>query len=159
MTIGVNFHIKEEMREYYGNTIRPETLGSSGIDLRSRENTVELEPGERALLWSGLYIEVPCGFEIQVRPRSGLSLKKGITVLNTPGTIDSDWQGELGAILINLSQQTQIIEPGERMAQAVICQVETPWCDFRNFYSLDGYLENFKPSERGTGGFGSTGTH
>jgi len=125
------------------------TLLSAGMDLRAHlDESVFLAPGARALIPTGLYISLPQGYEAQIRPRSGLALKKGITVLNTPGTIDADYRGEIGIIVINLSQEDFIINDGERIAQMVVAKHETvEWepCD-----SLD-------ETTRGAGGFGHTG--
>lgn len=126
-----------------------ETIGSSGLDVHAHLNAhLELRAGERALIPTGLYLEIPHGIECQVRPRSGLALKKGITVLNAPGTIDADYRGEVGVILINHSIETITITPGERIAQFVFCPIiQISW---REEISLSN-------SERGEGGFGSTG--
>jgi dUTP pyrophosphatase len=126
-----------------------ETEHSAGMDLRAciSENIV-LKPLERVLVSTGLYIELPLGFEAQVRPRSGLALKKGITVLNTPGTIDADYRGEVCVILINLSNEDFIISDGERIAQMIIARHErVSW----------EQIDVLNVSERGTGGFGHTG--
>jgi dUTP pyrophosphatase len=126
-----------------------ETLGAAGMDVRANLSaSVCVSPGERVLVPTGLYLEVPAGLECQVRPRSGLALKKGITVLNTPGTIDSDYRGEVGVILINLSNENFTIEPNDRIAQLVFCPVIQV-----TLIETDA-LES---SDRGTGGFGSTG--
>ena len=126
-----------------------ETAGAAGMDVRANlSSTVYVSPGERMLVPTGLYLEIPAGLECQVRPRSGLALKKGITVLNTPGTIDSDYRGEVGVILINLSTEIFTIEPNDRIAQLVFCPVIQ--VTFRETDALES-------SERGTGGFGSTG--
>lgn len=126
-----------------------ETVGAAGIDVRANLSaSVCVSPGERMLVPTGLYLEVPAGLECQVRPRSGLALKKGITVLNTPGTIDSDYRGEVGVILINLSNENFTIEPNDRIAQLVFCPVIQV-----TLIETDA-LES---SDRGTGGFGSTG--
>ena len=102
-----------------------ETLASAGMDLRaSIQEPISLKPLERALVKTGLFIELPLGYEAQVRPRSGLALKKGITVLNSPGTVDADYRGEIGVILVNLSSETFVIENGERIAQLVIAKHE-----------------------------------
>jgi dUTP pyrophosphatase len=126
-----------------------ETELSAGMDVRAFvDNPITLEPLERTLVKTGLYAELEKGFEIQVRPRSGLALKKGITVLNSPGTIDADYRGEIGVILINLSKEKFIINSGDRIAQLVVSKYEQPiikLCD-----SL-GY------TKRGDKGFGSTG--
>lgn len=126
-----------------------ETLGAAGMDVRANIMApICLAPGERILVPTGLYLEIPNGLECQVRPRSGLALKKGITVLNTPGTIDSDYRGEVGVILINLSTEIFTIEPNDRIAQLVFCPVIQV-----TLIETDA-LES---SDRGTGGFGSTG--
>jgi dUTP pyrophosphatase len=126
-----------------------ETIGAAGMDVRANLSaSVCVSPGERMLVPTGLYLEVPAGLECQVRPRSGLALKKGITVLNTPGTIDSDYRGEVGVILINLSNENFTIEPNDRIAQLVFCPVIQV-----TLIETDA-LES---SDRGTGGFGSTG--
>jgi dUTP pyrophosphatase len=126
-----------------------ETEGSAGMDLRaSLETGIVLQPLERTLIPTGLYIELPHGFEAQIRPRSGLSIKKGITLVNTPGTIDSDYRGEIKLIVVNLSGDPQSIEPGERVAQMVIARYER--ITWEN-------VEELSQTERGAGGFGSTG--
>ena len=126
-----------------------ETIGAAGMDVRANlSSTVYVSPGERMLVPTGLYLEIPVGLECQVRPRSGLALKKGITVLNTPGTIDSDYRGEVGVILMNLSNENFTIEPNDRIAQLVFCPVIQV-----TLIETDA-LES---SDRGTGGFGSTG--
>lgn len=126
------------------------TSNSAGMDLRANlEQVVRLKPLERKLIPTGLYIELPVGFEAQIRPRSGLALKKGISVLNTPGTIDADYRGEIGIILVNLSDEEYFVENGVRICQIVINKVET--VTWKSVASLD-------ESERGTGGFGHTGT-
>jgi dUTP pyrophosphatase len=125
------------------------TIHSAGMDLRANlEKPVTLKPLERALIPTGLFIELPVGFEAQIRPRSGLALKKGITVLNSPGTIDADYRGEIGIILINLSNEEFIIEHGERICQMVIASHE-----HIRWESVDVLEETV----RGTGGFGHTG--
>ena len=127
-----------------------ETEASAGMDLRANisENVV-LKPFERTIIKTGLFIELPIGFEAQVRPRSGLAAKKGITVLNAPGTIDADYRGEIGVILVNLSNEPFTIENGERIAQLVIAKHErVTWKS----------VEQLSDSTRGIGGFGSTGT-
>jgi len=126
------------------------TPSSAGMDLRANlDQAVSLKPLERKLIPTGLYIELPVGFEAQIRPRSGLALKKGISVLNTPGTIDADYRGEIGIILVNLSAEEFVVENGERICQMVIKKVET--VKWKKVGSLD-------ESERGAGGFGHTGT-
>lgn len=131
-----------------------QTDGSSGFDLRANlDENVVLEAHKTAIIPTGLYFEIPPNFEIQVRPRSGLAAKHGITVLNSPGTIDADYRGELKVILINHSDDDFVIQNGERIAQAVIATVTAkPIVNLRRVDSID---EN---TERGAGGFGSTGT-
>ncbi|MDN3595876.1 dUTP diphosphatase [Zunongwangia endophytica] len=126
------------------------TEASAGIDLRAElAEPVTLKPLERAIVKTGLFIELPVGYEAQVRPRSGLAAKKGITVLNAPGTIDADYRGEIGVILVNLSNDDFTIENGERVAQLVIAKHEhIDWEE----------VEVLTESVRGAGGFGSTGT-
>lgn len=127
-----------------------ETLASAGMDLRANvQEPITLKPLERTIVKTGLFIELPIGYEAQVRPRSGLAAKKGITVLNTPGTIDADYRGEIGVILINLSHEDFIIENGERIAQMVIAKHErAEWVE----------VNELSETSRGEGGFGSTGT-
>jgi len=126
------------------------TDGSAGMDIRaSLQTPVILQPLERAMIPTGLYFEIPQGYEAQMRPRSGLAIKHGITCLNSPGTIDSDYRGELKVILINLSNQEQIISNGERIAQVVISKVEK---------ALLQPVEQLQESLRAGGGFGHTGT-
>ena len=125
------------------------TLQSAGMDLRANLNeSIVLKPLERCLVPTGLYIALPEGYEAQVRPRSGLALKKGITVLNAPGTIDADYRGEVGVLLVNLSQEEFVVNDGERVAQMVIARHET--ADFIEVAELD-------ETERGAGGYGHTG--
>ena len=125
------------------------TEQSAGMDLRANlDAPVELKPMERRLIPTGLHISLPKGYEAQVRPRSGLALKKGITVLNTPGTIDADYRGEIGVVLINLSQETFIVEDGERIAQMVIARHEQ---------GAFIPVELLDETERGEGGYGHTG--
>ena len=125
------------------------TTGASGMDIRAAiDEQVVLQPMERALLPTGLFVSIPEGYEIQIRPRSGLAIKQGITCLNTPGTIDADYRGEIKVILINLSAEEQIIQPGDRIAQMVLQKVER--IEWQVTDSLDD-------TARGTGGFGSTG--
>ena len=128
---------------------RYETMQSAGMDLRANlEYPITLQPLERKLIPTGLRIALPAGYEAQVRPRSGLALKHGITVLNTPGTIDADYRGEIGIILINLSQEPFVINDGERIAQMVIARHEQA-----DMVAVDMLDE----TERGEGGFGHTG--
>lgn len=126
-----------------------ETTASAGMDLRAFiEKPITLQPLERTIVKTGLFIELPIGYEAQVRPRSGLAAKKGITVLNAPGTIDADYRGEVGVILVNLSNEPFIIENGERIAQMVIAKHErAEWIE----------VEELSETSRGEGGFGSTG--
>lgn len=126
-----------------------ESIGSAGLDLRAFiPESILLKPLERAIIKTGLFIELPVGYEAQVRPRSGLAAKKGITVLNSPGTIDADYRGEIGVILVNLSSEDFTIENGERIAQMVIAKHErAKWQE----------VSQLGTTERGTGGFGSTG--
>ncbi|MEI6184978.1 MAG: dUTP diphosphatase [Bacteroidota bacterium] len=125
------------------------TVGSSGMDIRANlENEVTLKPLERVLIPTGLFLELPLGYEAQIRPRSGLAIKQGITCLNTPGTIDADYRGEIKVILINLSSENQTILHGDRIAQMVIQTVEK--VDWVNTTTID-------TTERGEGGFGHTG--
>ena len=134
-----------------GNQPLPEyaTPQSAGVDLRANiDEPVELKPLSRAIIPTGLHIALPEGYEAQIRPRSGLAIKKGITCLNTPGTIDADYRGEIGVILINLSAETFIVNPGERIAQMIINKFEQ--AEFELVEELD-------ETERGEGGFGHTG--
>lgn len=127
-----------------------ETGSSAGMDLRANiSEPVSLKPLERAIIKTGLFIELPVGFEAQVRPRSGLAAKKGITVLNSPGTIDADYRGEIGVILVNLSNEEFTVENGERVAQLVISRHE---------HIFWQEVEVLEETSRGAGGFGSTGT-
>lgn len=125
------------------------TEGSAGMDLCAHiHESVVLEPLERKLIPTGLFIELPTGYEAQIRPRSGLALKQGITCLNSPGTIDADYRGEIGVILINLSNEMQVIKTGDRIAQMVIAPVtQISWEP----------VTALTPTSRGAGGFGSTG--
>ena len=125
------------------------TLASAGMDLRANiEESIKLKPLERIVVKTGVFIQLPVGYEAQVRPRSGLALKHGVTVLNSPGTIDADYRGEVGVILVNLSSKDFIIVDGERIAQMVIAKHEqADWLQ----------VEKLEVSERGVGGFGSTG--
>ena len=126
-----------------------ESAASAGMDLRAQlDSPIVLEPLERGIVKTGLFIELPVGVEAQVRPRSGLAIKKGVTVLNAPGTIDADYRGEIGVILINLSNEPFTINHGDRIAQLVIGKHETiTWKP----------AEKLSDSDRGTAGFGSTG--
>ena len=125
------------------------TKGSSGMDVRASLNIpVTLQPLERSLIPTGLFVEIPIGYEIQVRPRSGLAIKQGVTCLNTPGTIDSDYRGEIKIILINLSSDEQVINHGDRIAQMIIQKVERAELEL---------VQILTETERAEGGFGHTG--
>lgn len=122
---------------------------SAGMDVRAaNEQPIKIDPLQRAMVPTGLFLEIPAGYEVQVRPRSGLAAKKGITVLNAPGTIDADYRGEVCVILVNLSSEPFVVEKGERIAQLVLAMHECiEWDECRSL----------SESERGDGGFGSTG--
>lgn len=126
-----------------------ETIASAGMDLRANLTaSITLKPLERTIVKTGLFIELPIGYEAQVRPRSGLAAKKGVTVLNAPGTVDADYRGEIGVILVNLSNEDFTIENGERVAQLVIAKHErADWIE----------VQELSETARGEGGFGSTG--
>jgi dUTP pyrophosphatase len=126
-----------------------ETEGAAGMDLRANiETAIVLKPLERTIVKTGLFIALPIGFEAQVRPRSGLAAKKGITVLNAPGTVDADYRGEIGVILVNLSNEAFVINDGERIAQLIIAKHERiNWKE----------VTVLSKTDRGAGGFGSTG--
>ena len=126
-----------------------QTSLSAGLDLRANlEASISLKPLQRALIPTGLFIELPEGFEAQIRPRSGLAYKHGVTVLNSPGTIDADYRGEIKVLLVNLSEETFLIEDGERIAQMVVAKHETvQWLE----------TAQLSETERGAGGYGSTG--
>ena len=126
------------------------TEASAGLDLRANTGApITLGPLERALVPTGIFIQLPVGFEAQIRPRSGLATKRGITVINSPGTVDADYRGELKVSLVNLSSQEQVIDPGERIAQMVVARHEkVEWED----------VEALDETSRGAGGWGSTGT-
>lgn len=142
MTVKIVNHSRHQLPAY-------RTLLSAGMDLCANlENPVTLLPMERSLIGTGLYLELPEGYEAQIRPRSGLALKKGITVLNSPGTIDSDYRGEIGIILINLSHEAFVVNDGERICQMIVSKHERVEWDVRDELSA---------SERGSGGFGHTG--
>lgn len=142
MTIRIINRSANELPKY-------ETLGSAGMDLRADlAAPILLAPMERVLVPTGLYIELPFGFEAQIRPRSGLAIKKGLTCLNSPGTIDSDYRGEIKVILVNLSGAMQTVEPHERIAQMVVARYEQI-----NWHTAESLSE----TQRGAGGFGSTG--
>ncbi|SFU27422.1 dUTP pyrophosphatase [Pustulibacterium marinum] len=143
MTINIINKSKHALPNY-------ETVASAGMDMRANlEQPITLKPLERTIVKTGLFIELPIGYEAQVRPRSGLAAKKGITVLNAPGTVDADYRGEIGVILVNLSNDDFIIEDGERVAQLVIAKHErAEWIE----------VTELSETARGAGGFGSTGT-
>jgi len=143
MTINIINHSQHPLPSY-------ETIASAGMDLRANmTEPFTLHPLERAIVKTGLFIELPIGYEAQVRPRSGLAAKKGITVLNSPGTIDADYRGEIGVILVNLSNEPFVVENGERIAQLVIAKHErAEWNE----------VSELSETSRGAGGFGSTGT-
>ena len=142
-TINVINQSKHDLPQY-------ESTHSAGMDVRANLDTpVVLAPLQRALIKTGLFVELPQGFEMQVRPRSGLAFKKGITVLNSPGTIDADYRGEIGVLLVNLSDKEFIVEDGERIAQLVIAAHQQPNWNVK---------ESLSETIRGEGGFGSTGT-
>jgi dUTP pyrophosphatase len=126
-----------------------ETIASAGMDLRANlVEPIELKPLERVIVKTGLFIELPIGYEAQVRPRSGLAAKKGVTVLNSPGTVDADYRGEIGVILVNLSNENFVVENGERIAQLIIAKHErAEWIE----------VQELSETSRGEGGFGSTG--
>ena len=125
------------------------TPGSAGMDIKANlEEAIDLQPLERILIPTGLYFEIPVGYEMQIRPRSGLAIKHGITLLNTPGTIDSDYRGELKIILVNLSKDVFTIQPGERVAQMILAAyTQIEWQE----------TDVLTETERGSGGFGHTG--
>ena len=125
------------------------TAAAAGMDLRANiDEEIKLQPLERTIVKTGIFLQLPTGYEAQVRPRSGLAFKKGITVLNSPGTIDADYRGEVGVILVNLSSEEFVIKDGERIAQMVIAKHEQAnWVE----------VEILEDSTRGVGGFGSTG--
>jgi dUTP pyrophosphatase len=142
MTIKIINKSQHELPNY-------ETLASAGMDLRANiSEAITLQPLERAIVKTGLFLELPIGFEAQVRPRSGLAAKNGVTVLNAPGTIDADYRGEIGVILVNLSNTAFKIENGERIAQMIIAKHE------RAEWNL---VTQLSETARGEGGFGSTG--
>ncbi len=126
-----------------------ETIASAGMDVRANlTEPITLQPLERTIVKTGLFIELPIGYEAQVRPRSGLAFKNGITVLNSPGTVDADYRGEIGVILVNLSNEAFVIQNGERIAQLIIAKHErAEWFE----------VEELSETSRGAGGFGSTG--
>ena len=132
------------------NLPKYETDGSSGMDLSANINSnIEIEPGDSTIIPTGISVSIPKNFEIQIRPRSGLAAKNQISVLNTPGTIDADYRGEIKVILINLGKKKFILEKGSRIAQMVLCPIAK--AKIRE-------VENLEKTDRGSGGFGSTGT-
>jgi len=135
-------HFKGELPSY-------QTEGASGLDVRAcLDEPISLAPGERALIPTGLSLEIPNGYEVQVRPRSGLAIKKGLSLVNTPGTVDADYRGEVKVILINLGQESFVIQDQERIAQLVVCPVIQATIELS---------EDLTETGRGAGGFGSTG--
>lgn len=137
------------LENFKGDLPKYQTELASGFDVRAQlKNPVDLKPNERALIPTGLSFEIQPGYEIQVRPRSGLAIKKGISLVNTPGTVDADYRGEVSVIIINLGQETFRIEDQERIAQCVLCPVVQ--ADFE-------VVEDLSNTQRGAGGFGSTG--
>lgn len=161
MILQIKFANQEAKEAYHdGKLLTYATQGSSGFDLRAinvlcngkefdlKDEKFELKPQERCLVKTGIYSAINQGFELQIRPRSGLALKNGITVLNTPGTVDSDYRGEIGVILFNSSNQDFSISIGDRIAQCVVCKIEK--VDFK-------FQEILDETERSEAGFGSTG--
>lgn len=151
MTDAANIKIKVKVLDNSITLPKYETVSSAGMDIRAfiPEGKIEIEPQERKLIRTGLYLEIPKGYEVQIRPRSGLALKNGITVLNSPGTIDADYRGELRVILINHSADIFSITNEMRIAQMVVAQ----------FSRVDLFeVEDLSETDRGEGGFGSTGT-
>ena len=143
---------KIQIKKLFGEVLTPkyETPGSSGMDIVAYLNQdILVNPGEKTMVPTGFSLSIPKGYEVQIRPRSGLAAKKGITVLNTPGTIDSDYRGEIKVILINLSKDIFVVKNGERIAQMVVCPVEQARME---------EVKELSNTDRGKGGFGSTGT-
>tara|TARA_B110001452_G_scaffold12799_1_gene10573 strand:+ start:132 stop:572 length:441 start_codon:yes stop_codon:yes gene_type:complete len=141
-----------QIKKLFDKVLTPkyETSGSSGMDIAAYlKQDISVNPGDKAMVPTGFSLSIPQGYEVQIRPRSGLAAKKGITILNTPGTIDSDYRGEIKIILINLSKDMFVIKNGERIAQMVVCPVEQ--------VSLEE-VEELSDTDRGKDGFGSTGT-
>lgn len=139
----------KKLAHFKGDLPAYQSAGASGFDVRAQvESTVVIKPGQRVMIPTGLSFEIPFGFEIQARPRSGLAAKQGLTVLNTPGTIDADYRGEVKVILINLGQEDIVIQDQERCAQFVIAPI------IQAEFEL---VEDLTSTERGAGGFGSTG--
>ena len=144
ISISIRNQSSNELPEYA-------TAGAAGLDIRAHlSEAITLQPLERRLIPTGIFLEIPLGYEVQIRPRSGLAFKHGITVLNSPGTIDSDYRGEVGVLLINLSNEAFVIENGERVAQMVVAAHEqASWKE----------VSELSDTDRGAGGFGSTGKH
>jgi dUTP pyrophosphatase len=143
---------KIQIKKLFNEVLTPkyETPGSSGMDIAAYlKQDILINPGDKTMVPTGFSLSVPQGYEVQIRPRSGLAAKKGITVLNTPGTIDSDYRGEIKVILINLSKDVFVIKNGERIAQMVICPIEQVTVE---------EVKELSETDRGTSGFGSTGT-
>ena len=141
----------KKLAHYKGDLPRYETIGASGFDVRAQlEQPITLAPGQRFLVPTGLSLEIPIGYEIQVRPRSGLAIKQGVSLVNTPGTIDADYRGEVKVIVINLGQEPVTINDQDRIAQFVLCPVVQA-----QFVLADSLTETV----RGAGGFGSTGVN
>ena len=139
----------KKLAHFTGHLPTYQTEGASGMDIRARlEEPVSLAPGQRALIPTGLSVEIPPGYEVQVRPRSGLAVKQGLTLVNTPGTVDADYRGEVKVILINLGQESFTIQDQERIAQIVVCPVIQAHIEL---------AEDLTDTARGEGGFGSTG--
>lgn len=143
-------HVEIKIVNTSGNPI-PEyaTEGSAGLDLRAwMSESIDLQPMERKMIPTGIFLEIPLGYEVQVRPRSGMAIKHGITCLNSPGTVDSDYRGEIKIILINLSSETHTINNGDRIAQMIVAKVEK---------AVLKTVDQLQPTMRGEGGFGHTG--
>lgn len=141
----------KKLPHFEGELPRYESLLSSGFDVRlQKSEALTLEAGERALVPTGLSFEIPAGFELQARPRSGLSIKKGLSLLNTPGTIDADYRGEVQIILVNLGQETIVLNPQERIAQLVLCPI---------YQAEFEVVSELSSTVRADGGFGHTGTN
>lgn len=149
MGVIIKYYYDEHCQKY---PIKTETEDSAGIDLRSQD-VYTVRPNQRVLVNTGLHVEIPKGYEIQIRPRSGLALKKGITILNTPGTVDSDFRGKIGVILFNTSEHPFVVNVGDRIAQMVVARVYTSSTSFKEVDSF----EELSETERGESGFGSTG--
>lgn len=143
MKVKIINHSKHPLPQY-------QTLASAGMDIRAElTQAVSLKPLERKLIGTGLYLELPIGYEAQIRPRSGLAFKHGLTVLNSPGTIDADYRGEIKVLLVNLSNEEFVVNDGERIAQMVIAKHESVEWEVAN---------ELTETDRGAGGYGSTGT-